>query len=154
MSSKFLFQLILVILSLVVIDASRHRRHRSNNKHRIFVAAPQRFSKNFLEVYAQRSIEEFNKQTKDSNKYVLLGVVNARAAEETKSLDLVLRFGRTRCQKTEDRYFCQTAEDIVDTRTYKVAIRRLTPQSQIEYTFQQVDSESLETTTKKETKKD
>ncbi|KAI6230817.1 hypothetical protein M3Y99_01026700 [Aphelenchoides fujianensis] len=143
MNSRLL--LLVFFLSLVVVDASRrrHSRHKKH-EHRIFVAPPQRFSKNFLQVYALKSLEEFNKQNPDPNKYALLGIVDARASEENKALEIMLKFGRTRCQKTEDRYFCQTAEDIVGPpRIFKVSIRRQAEDNKVEFEFQESKSESL-----------
>ncbi|KAI6190616.1 hypothetical protein M3Y97_00137700 [Aphelenchoides bicaudatus] len=107
------------------LRAGYARVKKSRHQHGIFVAAPKRFNRAFLEQYAKKSVEEFNKQSSDKFKYILLDVIGGRANEETKSLELVMKFGRTRCQKTEDRYFCQTTPEMhVEEKLFKVGISK------------------------------
>lgn len=59
---------------------------------------------NFQE-YAKRSVDAFNKQSTDKFRYILLDVIGGRANEENKSLEIMMKFGRTRCQKVKIRSF-------------------------------------------------
>lgn len=92
---------------------SHNTRHKGHHAHSIFVDSPRRFNRGFLEVrlklisifivdvkqYARKSVDEFNKQSSPEFRYTLLGIIGAKANEETKSLEIMARFGRTRCQR-------------------------------------------------------
>jgi len=89
-------------------------------------------------------VEELNKKTTNMYKYVLLNVIGGRANEETKTLEIMAKFGRTRCQKTEDRYFCQTTPEMhLEEKLFKVDIRKKTDESPVEFAFEEKPADAL-----------